>query len=67
MTILRVSRLQEALARRVTLTGHSRTVDYTCPRCGGKECDFMDTGRRDIGKVHACIEPPVTLRTGLLE
>ncbi len=26
------------------------TTDYACGRCGGRECDYLDSGRRDIGK-----------------
>ncbi|KXZ48054.1 hypothetical protein GPECTOR_30g149 [Gonium pectorale] len=47
------ARLQAAETRRVTLVGDgaaTATNDYRCGRCGGSSCDYMDSGRRDIGK-----------------
>ncbi|PNH04156.1 putative transcription elongation factor S-II, partial [Tetrabaena socialis] len=46
------ARLQERETRRVTLNRDEQrvTTEYTCGRCGGNTCDYMDTGRRDIGK-----------------
>ncbi|GLI68464.1 hypothetical protein VaNZ11_012890 [Volvox africanus] len=46
------TRLQERETRRVTLAGHgsSATSEYQCERCGGRSCDYLDSGRRDIGK-----------------
>ncbi|EFJ46065.1 hypothetical protein VOLCADRAFT_93587 [Volvox carteri f. nagariensis] len=49
------ARLQERETRRVTLAGHGSaasisTSDYVCGRCGGRSCDYLDSGRRDIGK-----------------
>ncbi|GIL67687.1 hypothetical protein Vafri_21025 [Volvox africanus] len=46
------TRLQERETRRVTLAGHgsSATSEYQCERCRGRSCDYLDSGRRDIGK-----------------
>ncbi|GIL90016.1 hypothetical protein Vretimale_18140 [Volvox reticuliferus] len=51
------ARLQERETRRVTLAGHGSTAaaaatppEYRCERCGGRTCDYLDSGRRDIGK-----------------
>ncbi|GLC44561.1 hypothetical protein PLESTB_000059700 [Pleodorina starrii] len=48
------ARLQELETRRVTLAGRGSgalsTNEYRCGRCGGSMCDYLDSGRRDIGK-----------------
>ncbi|KAG2490336.1 hypothetical protein HYH03_011285 [Edaphochlamys debaryana] len=48
------ARLQEQGTRAVTLAGRGSagvvTSEYCCGRCGGRQCDYLDSGRRDIGK-----------------
>lgn len=48
------AQLQEDSTKRITLAGAGNvgtiTTDYVCGRCGSRTCDYVDSGRRDMGK-----------------
>ena len=45
---------QEENTKRVCLAGAGAggilTTEYKCPRCESNTCDYVDSGRRDMGK-----------------
>ncbi|KAG2447459.1 hypothetical protein HYH02_007782 [Chlamydomonas schloesseri] len=48
------AQLEDKALQRVTVVGGSAsgtlTTDFACKKCGGTSCNYLETGRRDIGK-----------------
>ncbi|KAG2422822.1 hypothetical protein HXX76_015765 [Chlamydomonas incerta] len=48
------AQLEDKAMQRVTVLGSGAsgtlTTEYACKKCGGNSCNYLESGRRDIGK-----------------